>query len=399
MGTRRTEVRTSTTRVSDTQYIVIESPIPASRALGPRRPLAMVLSGGALVLTVWVLGVLASAGSMAAGAFPAVLGGGAMSRPPVSAPLSAAEAPVEAALPPAAPRPALLQSRSADPLPPLSARADGRTAVSSSPTVLIVYVPDGYYPQPASAAPPTREAAQQTAAIVQQVASGNEAKAVEAARALRAAQPQYATRVASELQTAAEPSPRYNQVRQVLIALDPSFATQTQTETQVRSQTQTQVQPQAQNGTQGQAATNTNAPAPATRPNVADREQVAARVNALIMGTVPAYAKIPLGLNEATLQVNTLVAPTPAFLFDQRQIRSALCEIGSGEVVAVHDTVPNAWELKTTFTPKDPVRWFTVKDSFGKPFYLPNYLDAQREVQVGDRFSTKEGCNVELIRR
>ncbi len=394
MSNRHTDVRHTEVRVGEPEYIVVESPIPASRALGPRRPLAMVLSGSALVLTVWVFGVLASAGSMAAGVFPA--GGAARLQP--NAPVAAEVAPAQVVPPVLAPRPALLQSRSADALPPLAARADGRTAVSSNPTVLIVYVPDGYYPQPASAQPPTREAAQQTAAIVEQVASGDEATAVETAKTLRATQPQYAAGVAAELQQAAAPSPRYNQVRQVLIALDPSFASQPQPDAEARARAQTQAQANAQTqvqmGTQTQATTDVNTQMPAT-----DREQVAARVNALVMSTVPAYAKIPLGLDEATLQVNTLVAPTPAFLFNQTQIRSALCQIGSGEIVAVWDTVPKAWEMSATFTPKDPVRWFTVKDSFGKQYYLPNYVDAQRDMQVGDRFTTKAGCAVELVRR
>jgi hypothetical protein len=65
----------------------------------------------------------------------------------------------------------------------------------------------------------------------------------------------------------------------------------------------------------------------------------------------------------------------------------------------VWDTVPKAWEMSTTFAPKDPVRWFTVKDSFGKLYYLPNYIDAKRDMQVGDRFTAKAGCAVELVRR
>jgi hypothetical protein len=117
------------------------------------------------------------------------------------------------------------------------------------------------------------------------------------------------------------------------------------------------------------------------------------------MATVPAYAKLPMGINEGTLQVNTLVAPTPAFLLNQAKIRSALCEVGNSEVVSVYDTIPQAWELKTTFNPRDPVRWFGVKDTAGQVFYLPNYFDAVRDMQVGDRFVVKGGCNVELVRK
>ena len=117
------------------------------------------------------------------------------------------------------------------------------------------------------------------------------------------------------------------------------------------------------------------------------------------MSTLPAYMKVPLGVNEGTLQVNTLVAPTPAFLFDQQQIKAALCQVGNGEVVSVYDSVPDAWELKTTFIPKDPVRWFTVKDASGKLFYLPNYIDPVRDVQVGDRFVNQGNCNVVLVQR
>jgi len=45
------------------------------------------------------------------------------------------------------------------------------------------------------------------------------------------------------------------------------------------------------------------------------------------------------------------------------------------------------------------VRWFTVRDAGGKQFYLPNYLDAVRDVQVGDRFVDHGSCNVELVKK
>ena len=286
--------------------------------------------------------------------------------------------------------PPLLQSRSADSLPALSKRPDGRAALSGSPAVLVIYVPSNYYPQPASVPPPTLESAQQTGAIVAQIATGNEGQAVEPARALQAAQPVYAASVAAELQQVTAPSPRYNVVRQVLIELDPALATRAQAQVQLQPQPQTQVQsavaapPQAGQGSVLQASS-----------NLSEKEK-ASRVNALVMSTVPAYLKMPLGMNEGTLQVNTMVVPTPAFLFDQAQIRAALCEIGGGQVVAVYDAIPDAWELKATFIPKDPVRWFSVQDSGGARYYLPNYLDAVRDVQVGDRFVDKGGCDVAL---
>src|SRR5207237_5076751 len=192
------------------------------------------------------------------------------------------------------------------------------------PAVIVIYVPSNYYPQPALPKPPTTEAAQQTAAIVQHIASANEAKALEPAKALQAAQPQYAASVASEIQKATENAPRYNLVRQVLIELDPALATRTQPS--VQTQPRTQVKTQTQTDTTGQ--TSTQPPAqdntfpPQNKTNLSDRERVA-NVNALVMSTLPAYMKMPLGVNEGTLQVNTLVAPTPAFLFDQQQIKPA----------------------------------------------------------------------------
>jgi hypothetical protein len=396
-------VRDYHTRPQPPEYIVGGAPVPPQRALTSRRPLGIALGGSATVLAIWVLGILGSAGALTGSAVPllAVPGSGAAVQhdaalnPPPDEP-AAAEVNNQPAK--VVPPPPLLQSRSADSLPPLVSRADGRTAVSGSRAVLVIYVPANYYPQPASLPPPTRESAQQTAAIVEQIAAGNEEKAVEPARALQAAQPAYAAGVAAELQQVTAPSPRYNAVRQVLVELDPAFATRTQVQTQV--QVQPQVQPQAQT----QAQTSVSAPPQTTQgsavqpgANISEKEKTA-RVNMLVMSTIPAYVKIPFGMNEGTLQVNTLVSPTPAFLFNQAQIKAALCQIGSGSVVAVNDAIPDAWELKTTFSPKDPVRWFTVQDAAGTRFYLPNYLDPVREVQIGDQLVDKGGCNVVLGR-
>jgi hypothetical protein len=399
------------TQIGATEYIVIESPIPLRRALTHRRPLAMALGTGAMVMAIWFLAIIGSAGSIAgSSAVPLVIipGGAAAAQHDTAAnvPNDTTQAVVDPQPGKVSSAPPLLQSRSAETLPAISSRPDGRSALNSSPTVLMIYVPYNYYPQPAAVRPPTTEAVQQAATIVQQIATANETKAVAPAKALQAAQPQYAAQLAVEIQNVTEPGPRYNVVRQVLIELDPSLQTHIQVEPQVRAETQTQVQvqtqTQAQTQTQQQTATNTQQQtdeANAAQAKVRSDQERAARVNAFVMATLPAYLKIPMGLNEGTLQVNTMVAPTPAFLFDQAQIRSALCEIGSGDVVAVNDTIPDAWELKATFVPKDPVRWFTVRDVGGKQFYLPNYLDPVREVQVGDRFVNHGNCNVELVKK
>ena len=400
------------TQTGAPEYIVVESPIPVRRALTQRRPLGVALGGGATVVAIWLLAVIGSAGSIAGGAgVPLVLvpgGGAAAQQSSASMPQDTAQDTSPAAVDPQ-PRkvvvPPLLQSRSAEPLPVLDTRPDGRTALNASPAVLVIYVPYNYYPQPAAVQPPTREAVQQASAIVQDIANGSEAQAVTLAKALQAAQPKYAAQLATEIQHATEPSPRYNVVRQVLVELDPALQThiqvvpQTSVQTQVQVQTQTQPQtsPQTQANTTTQQQTDQSNPSPAQ--TTRSYEERAARVNALVMATVPAYLKIPMGMNEGTLQVNTMVAPTPAFLFDQAQIRTALCEVGSGDVIAVNDTIPDAWELKATFVPKDPVRWFTLRDAGGKLFYLPNYLDAVREVQVGDRFVNHGSCNVELVKK
>jgi hypothetical protein len=393
------------------EYIVVESPIPQRRAVVPRRPLAMVLGSGATVMAIWFLAVIGSAGSVAgSSALPLVVipGGAAATQRDTAAnvPHESTQAVVDTQPGKVSVPPPLLQSRSAETLPAISIRPDGRSALNTSPTVLMIYVPDNYYPQPAVVRPPTEEAVQQTATIVEQIASANESKAVEPAKALQAAQPQYAAQLAGEIQKVTEAGPRYNVVRQVLVELDPALQTHTQVEPQARAQTQIQVQmetqTQAQTQAQQQAATTTQQQADqanTAQAKVRSDQERAARVNALVMSTVPAYLKIPMGLNEGTLQVNTMVVPTPAFLFDQAQIRSALCEVGNGEVVAVNDTIPDAWELKATFIPKDPVRWFTVLDAGGKLFYLPNYLDPVREVQVGDRFVNHGNCSVELVKK
>src|SRR5512143_329559 len=112
MSNRHTEIRNTQVRSGQREFVVVESPIPPSRALGERRPLAMVMTGGAFVLTVWVLGVLATAGSMAASIFPA----GAVARVQPVAPVAAVQAPAQAAPHAAVPHPALLQSRSSDAL-------------------------------------------------------------------------------------------------------------------------------------------------------------------------------------------------------------------------------------------------------------------------------------------
>jgi hypothetical protein len=412
------DLRITSNQVQETltgavEYIVIETPIPARRALTQRRPLAVALGSGATVMAIWFLAVIGSAGSIAGVAgVPLVLvpGGAAATQHDNSAnaPQVTQQDTSQVVIDLQARKvsaPPLLQSRSAETLPALSTRPDGRTALNGSPTVLMIYVPYNYYPQPAAALPPTKEAVQQASTIVQQIASANETKAVEPAKALQAAQPQYAAQLAAEIQKAAEPSPRYNVVRQVLVELDPSLQTHIQVVPQTRAETQTQVQVDTQTQAQTQQQTATTVQQQTDQANAlpskatgTDQER-AARVNALVMATVPAYLKIPMGMNEGTLQVNTMVAPTPAFLFDQAQIRSALCEVGSGDVVAVNDTIPDAWELKATFIPKDPVRWFTVRDAGGKLFYLPNYLDAVREVQVGDQFVNHGGCNVELVKK
>ena len=406
------DLRITSNQVQETltgavEYIVVETPIPARRALTQRRPLAVALGSGATVMAIWFLAVIGSAGSIAGGAgVPLVLvpGGAAAAQHDNSAnaPQDTTQDSSQAAIdlqPRKVSAPPLLQSRSAETLPALSTRPDGRTALNGSPTILIIYVPYNYYPQPVAVLPPTKEAVQQASTIVQQIASANETKAVEPAKALQAAQPQYAAQLAAEIQKATEPSPRYNVVRQVLVELDPSLQTHMQVVPQTRAETQTQVQvdtqTQAQTQTQQQTDQTNGTPSKVTR----TFEERAAHVNALVMATVPAYLKIPMGMNEGTLQVNTMVAPTPAFLFDQAQIRSALCEVGSGDVVAVNDTIPDAWELKATFIPKDPVRWFTVRDAGGKQFYLPNYLDPVREVQVGDRFVNHGSCNIELVKK
>jgi len=400
---RITSNQTQETQTGATEFIVVESPIPARRALTQRRPLAVALGSGATVMAIWFLAVIGSAGSIAGSAgVPLVLvpGGAAAIQhdTTANAPQVTQQDSGQAVIDPQ-PRkfsaPPLLQSRSAETLPALSTRPDGRAALNNSPTVLLIYVPYNYYPQPAAALPPTKEAVQQASTIVQQIASANETKAVAPAKALQAAQPQYAAQLAAELQKATEPGPRYNVVRQVLVELDPALQTHIQVMPQTRAETQTQTQQQTATTVEQQTDQANGTPSKVTR----TYQERAARVNALVMATVPAYLKIPMGMNEGTLQVNTMVAPTPAFLFDQAQIRSALCEVGSGEVIAVNDTIPDAWELKATFIPKDPVRWFTVRDAGGKQFYLPNYLDAVRDVQVGDRFVDHGSCNVELVKK
>ena len=398
----RSDLKNRQAQTRPREWIEAESPIPQQRALSTRRPLALMFGGSVSVLAVWMLAVLGSAGTAVPGALPivAVQGGGASvvqnANPNTGANAPQAnQAPVQANKPAL---PALLQSRSGDSALPLTRRADGRTVLSNSPSVIVIYVPSNYYPQPELPKPPTTEAAQQTAAIVQQIASANEAKALEPAKALQAAQPQYAASVASEIQKATENTPRYNLVRQVLIELDPGLATRTQPQTQPRTQVKTQTQTDTSGQTSTQPPAQDNTFPPQNKTNLTDRERYA-NVNALVMSTLPAYMKMPLGVNEGTLQVNTLVAPTPAFLFDQQQIKAALCQVGNGEVVSVYDSVPDAWELKTTFIPKDPVRWFTVKDASGKLFYLPNYIDPVRDIQVGDRFVNQGNCNVALVPR
>jgi hypothetical protein len=396
------DVKYRQTQTRQREFVVVESPIPQRRALTSRRPLALMLGSSATALAIWMLAVFGSASTAVPGALPivALQGGGASAVHNASG-----SAPQSEQAPPQANKPALpslLQSHSADTALPLSKRADGRTVLSKSPAVIVVYVPDGYYPQPAAPRPPTAEAAQQTAAVVQNIATANESNAIEAARALQTSEPQYAASLAGEIQRVTENTPRYNTVRQVLIQLDPALATRTQvsaqpqTQPRTQVQTQTQVQTSGQNSTQPPAQPNTSPVQ--NRANLSDRERYA-NVNALVNATLPAYIKMPLGVNEATLQVNTLVAPGPAFLFDQQQIKAALCQVGSGEVVSVYDSVPDAWELKTTFIPKDPVRWFAVKDAGGKVFYLPNYIDPVRDVQVGDHFVDKGNCNVALVPR
>ncbi len=404
----RTDLKQHQTHTRPREFIEVESPIPQQRALTSRRPLAMMLGSGVTVLTIWMFAVLGTASTAVSGALPIVaLQGGGASAVHNTNPNPNADLPQSNQQPPQSSKPvlpSLLQSHSADSALPMTTRPDGRKALSNSPAVIVVYVPDGYYPQPAALKPPTTQAAQQTASIVQHIATGNEPKAIEPAKQLQSTQPQYAASVATELQRAMENSPRYNTVRQVLIQLDPALATrpqvstQAQPQTQTRTQTQTQVQPQTQGQNTVQSPAQPDTQPAQSKTNLADQQRYA-NVNALVMSTVPAYMKIPFGINEGTLQVNTMVAPTPAFLFDQQQIRSALCQVGSGDVIAVYDMVPDAWELKTTFTPKDPVRWFAVKDASGKAFYLPNYLDPVRDIQVGDKFVNKGGCNVELVPR
>ena len=155
------------------EYIVVGTPIPQKRALTTRGPLGLALGGGATVLAIWVLGILGSAGAMSGSAvlLLAVPGSGAavqQSQTAPDAPVVDEPAVIEAKIQSAQVvlQPPLLQSRSADNLPALVARADGRMAVRGSPPTIVVYVPANYYPQPASLPPPTRESAQQTAAIV-----------------------------------------------------------------------------------------------------------------------------------------------------------------------------------------------------------------------------------------
>ncbi|MEP7200071.1 MAG: hypothetical protein ABI874_09655, partial [Chloroflexota bacterium] len=224
--TQQIKTRSGQPRVGAREFVVAESPIPQQRALTARRPLALVLGGSATVMAIWFLAVIGSAGMAATGGAAVVMQGSVPNTQrdtTINVP-NANIIPQNPQNKPSLPPP-LLQSRSADTLPPLTARSDGRTALRASPSVLVVYVPDGYYPPPQSAQPPTKEAAQQTANIVQELATGNETKAVEQAKVLQAAQPQYAKTVAVELQTATQDSPRYNVVRQTLIALDPALAT------------------------------------------------------------------------------------------------------------------------------------------------------------------------------
>ena len=194
------DLRITSNQVQETQtgtveYIVVETPIPARRALTQRRPLAMALGSGAMVMAIWFLAVIGSAGSIAGGAgVPLVLvpGGAAAvqhdttANAPQDTTQDATQDTGQAVIDPQ-PRkvsaPPLLQSRSAETLPALSTRPDGRTALNSSPTVLMIYVPYNYYPQPAAVLPPTKEAVQQASTIVQQIASANETKAVEPAKA------------------------------------------------------------------------------------------------------------------------------------------------------------------------------------------------------------------------
>ncbi|HET6316472.1 MAG TPA: hypothetical protein VFG86_08440, partial [Chloroflexota bacterium] len=174
----RSDVKNRQAQTRPREFIEIESPIPQQRALGPRRPLALMFGGSVSVLAVWMLAILGSAASAVPGALPivAVQGGGAsvvQNANPNSVPNApqANQAPLQTNKPAL---PGMLQSRSADSALPLTKRADGRTVLSNSPAVIVIYVPSNYYPQPDMPKPPTTEAAQQTAAIVQQIASANE---------------------------------------------------------------------------------------------------------------------------------------------------------------------------------------------------------------------------------
>src|SRR5438105_9298405 len=57
----------SGTETGAPEYIVVETPIPVRRALAQRRPLAVALGSGATIMAIWLLAVIGSAGSIAAG--------------------------------------------------------------------------------------------------------------------------------------------------------------------------------------------------------------------------------------------------------------------------------------------------------------------------------------------
>ena len=64
---------TEQTQAREAKFIVVGSPVAPNRALGPRRPLALAVGSGVMVLAIWVLGVLASAGAVAGSAGPLVV--------------------------------------------------------------------------------------------------------------------------------------------------------------------------------------------------------------------------------------------------------------------------------------------------------------------------------------
>src|SRR5438309_11953348 len=64
------DLHSTRTRQQETEFVVSNAPVPAQRALAPRGPVALALGSSAMLMLIWVFGVLGSAGAITGGAGP-----------------------------------------------------------------------------------------------------------------------------------------------------------------------------------------------------------------------------------------------------------------------------------------------------------------------------------------